>query len=225
MLYHDRHEAGGELAKLLHEYQDKPDVLVLALPRGGLPVASAIAAELRAPLDVLVVRKLGLPWQPELAAGAIAPGGIIVRNPQVAALFQNLDKTLEQVAARELLELKRRENLYRAGRPALDVRNRTVILVDDGIATGSTMEAAVRAMRALQARSVVVAVPVAPPETVEMLSRCADRVVCPHQPEPFVAVGRWYEEFPQLADEEVIAILAQDRLAVQPASSDKRRAQ
>jgi predicted phosphoribosyltransferase len=225
MLYHDRLEAGRELAGLLHEYQDKPDVLVLALPRGGLPVASAIAQALHLPLDVLVVRKLGLPWQPELAAGAIAPGGIIVRNPQVAALFSDLDKTLEDVATEELRELKRREGVYRAGRAALDVRNRTVILVDDGVATGSTMEAAVRAMRALQARSIVVAVPVAPPDTVAMLSGCADRVVCPHQPEPFVAVGRWYEEFPQLTDEEVTAILGQSRPAPPPASSNKRRAQ
>jgi predicted phosphoribosyltransferase len=225
VLYHDRQEAGRKLATLLLEYRDKPDVLLLALPRGGLPVASAVAQELHVPLDVLVVRKLGLPWQPELAAGAIASGGIIVRNPQVAALFRDFDKTLEEVAARERRELERRENIYRAGRPALDVRNRTVILIDDGIATGATMEAAVRAMRAVPARSVVVAVPVAPPDTVAMLSRCADRVVCPQQPEPFVAVGRWYEEFPQLSDEEVIAILAQKTPAAAPASSEKGRAQ
>jgi putative phosphoribosyl transferase len=224
MIYRDRHEAGRALAEVLREYQDKPDVLVLALPRGGLPVASAIARELHLPMDVLVVRKLGLPWQPELAAGAIAPGGIIVRNPQVMALFRDLDKTLEDVAARELKELERREGVYRAGRPVLDVRNRIVILTDDGIATGATMEAAVRAMRALHARTIVVAVPVAPPDTVAMLSRLADRVVCPNQPEPFVAVGRWYEEFPQLTDEEVIAILAQSPAAA-PASSNKGRTQ
>lgn len=225
MIYHNRQVAGRELAGLLRDHADDPGAIVLALPRGGLPVAAEVAATLHLPLDVLVVRKLGLPWQPELAAGAIAPGGIVVRNPQVAALFQDLDKTLEQVAAVELRELRRRESIYRKGREPLDIRDRVVILVDDGIATGATMEAAVRSMRALHARSIVVAVPVAPPETVAALSQLADRVVCPHQPEPFVAVGRWYEEFPQLTDDEVNAILAQSRAAPQSAASNERRAQ
>jgi len=229
MLYQNRQAAGRELAELLRNYLDDPDAVVLALPRGGLPVASEIAHALHVPLDVLVVRKLGLPWQPELAAGAIAPGGIIVRNPQVTAYFQNLDEPLKEVAARERRELERREAMYRKGRMPLDVRDRTVILVDDGIATGSTMEAAVLAPRAMQARSILVAVPVAPPESIEMLLRCADRVVCPHQPEPFIAVGRWYEDFPQLNDEEVVAILAEHRVAASAnraaASSEQRRTQ
>jgi predicted phosphoribosyltransferase len=220
MLYPDRQSAGRELANLLLNHADDPDVIVLALPRGGLPVASEVARALRVPLDVLVVRKLGLPWQPELAAGAIAPGGVMVINPQVTAYFQNLDKTLEQVASRERHELERREAIYRKGQAPLDVRDRIVILVDDGIATGSTMEAAVLALRAMHARSIVVAVPVAPRESIEMLTRRADRVVCSRQPEPFVAVGRWYEDFPQLTDEEVVAILAQHRVA----PSDNRAA-
>ncbi len=229
MLYRDRQTAGRELAQLLRNHADDPRVLVLALPRGGVPVASEIARALRVPLDVLVVRKLGLPWQPELAAGAIAPGGIIVRNPEVSAYFQNLDETLEPVAARETRELERREAIYRRGQPPLEVRDRIIILVDDGIATGSTMEAAVLAVRALQARTVIVAVPVAPRESIEALKRCADRIVSPHQPEPFIGVGRWYEEFPQLTDEEVVAILEQHRALPSAkraaAGSDQRRSQ
>jgi predicted phosphoribosyltransferase len=213
MLYPDRQTAGRELAHLLRSHADDPAVMVVALPRGGLPVAGEVARALHAPLDVLVVRKLGLPWQPELAAGAIAPGGVMVINPEVTAHFRNVDKILEQVAARERHELQRREATYRKGRAPLDVRDRIVILVDDGIATGSTMEAAVLALRAMHARSVVVAVPVAPCESIEMLAQRADRVVCPHQPEPFIAVGQWYQEFPQLTDEEVVAVLEQYRAA------------
>jgi putative phosphoribosyl transferase len=209
--YPDRQTAGRELASLLRNHADDPHVVVLALPRGGLPVASEVARALRVPLDVLVVRKLGLPWQPELAAGAIACGGIMVTNPQVAAYFPNLEKTLEDTAARERHELQRRESLYRKGHAPLDVRDRVVILVDDGIATGSTMEAAALALRAMHARSIVVAVPVAPAESIEMLARHADRVVCAHQPESFIAVGRWYQDFPQLTDDEVVTILAQHR--------------
>jgi predicted phosphoribosyltransferase len=210
-VYHDRRAAGRELARLLQQYAGDPNVLVLALPRGGLPVASEIAQHLGAQLDVLVVRKLGLPWLPEVAAGAIGPSGVIIRNPQVAAHVRNLDAVLAQVAASELIELQRRDLIYRRGRGPLDVRDRIVMLVDDGIATGSTMEAAVLAVRAMKPRSVVVAAPVAPPEAVEMLAQSADRVVCVHQPQSFVAVGHWYEEFPQLTDAEVVEILARHR--------------
>jgi predicted phosphoribosyltransferase len=207
-VYHDRRAAGRELAGLLQQYAGHPDVLVLALPRGGLPVASEVAQHLGAPLDVLVVRKLGLPWLPEVAAGAIGPSGVIVRNPQVTSHVRHLDAVLAQVAASELIEMQRRDLIYRRGRGPLDVRDRLVILVDDGIATGSTMEAALLAVRAMKPRSVVVAVPVAPPEAVEMLERNADQVVCAHQPHAFAAVGQCYEEFPQLTDAEVLEILA-----------------
>ena len=207
-MYRDRRHAGQELARLLREYEKDRNVRVLALPRGGVPVAAEVAATLNAPLDILVVRKVGLPWQPELAAGAIAPGGVVVRNPDVSTSFTDLDEALAPVITAERRELQRREALYRKGRAQIDVQDRIVILIDDGIATGSTMEAAVGALRALHARSVIVAVPVAPPDTIERLSRLADCVICPNQPEPFVAVGRWYDDFPQLSDDEVIAILA-----------------
>jgi predicted phosphoribosyltransferase len=210
-VYRDRRAAGRELARLLQQYAGDPDVLVLALPRGGLPVASEIAQHLGVPLDVLVVRKLGLPWQPEVAAGAIGPSGVIVRNPQVTPHVRNLDAVLAQVAASELIEMQRRELIYRRGCGPLEVRDRIVILVDDGIATGSTMEAAVLALRTMKPRSVVVAVPVAPPEAVEALERNADHVVCAHQPQSFAAVGQWYEEFPQLTDADVLEILASHR--------------
>ena len=206
-VYRDRQAAGRELAQLLQQYASDPSVLILALPRGGLPVASEIAQALHVPLDVLVVRKLGLPWQPELAAGAIGPCGVIVRNPQVIPCVSNLDTVLAEVAARELIEMQRRDLAYRRGRGALEVQDRIVILVDDGVATGSTMEAAVLALRAMKPRAIVVAVPVAPPEAVELLKRSADRVVCARQPASFISVGHWYEDFPQLTDAEVVAIL------------------
>lgn len=182
--------------------------MVLALPRGGVPVAQDVARELRAPLDVLVVRKLGLPWQPELAAGAIATGGVIVKNAEVLAGLEDPDRMLAPVIRRERAELQRREALYRRNQPPLQVRDRTVILVDDGVATGATMEAAVSALRAMHARSIVIGVPVAPPEIVRRLGMLADRVVCLQQPADFMAVGLWYEDFPQISDAEVVAMLA-----------------
>lgn len=208
MIYANRKEAGSELAARLGEYAGRDDTIVLALPRGGVPVAAEIARVLRVPLDVLTVRKLGLPWQPELAAGAIASGGGIVMNSEVHADGEDLNKLLLPVIRRERAELRRREALYRRNRPPLHVRDRVVILVDDGIATGATMEAAVRALQAMRARSIVIAVPVGPPDTVERLGRLADRIVCLQQPGDFTAVGRWYEEFPQIGDAEVIALLA-----------------
>ena len=207
MIYANRQTAGRELATRLTEYANRDDTLVLALPRGGVPVAKEVAQALHAPLDVLVVRKLGLPWQPELAAGAIAPGGVIVMNPEVQAGFDDLDKILAPVVKRERAELRRREALYRKNRPPLQVRDRIAILVDDGIATGATMEAAVRALQSLRARSVVIAVPVAPPDTVDRLGQAADRVICLQQPMTFLAVGQWYEDFPQVSDAEVVALL------------------
>jgi putative phosphoribosyl transferase len=221
-VYRDRQAAGRELAQLLQRYAGDPNVLILALPRGGLPIASEIAHALRAPLDVLVVRKLGLPGQPELAAGAIGPCGVIVRNPQVIPPVSNLDAVLAEVAARELIEMQRRDLAYRSGRGALEVQDRIVILVDDGVATGSTMEAAVLALRAMTPRAIVVAVPVAPPEAVELLKRSADRVVCARQPQPFFSVGECYADFPQLTDAEVVATLARHEVEPWPSAGGGR---
>lgn len=214
MIFRDRMAAGQVLAALLEEYVHRDDTIVLALPRGGVPVAREIALALQAPLDVLVVRKLGIPWQPEFAAGAIAPGGVLVLNQQAAAEIPGLRRLLEPVVAQERRELARREAVYRRGRQAPDVAGRTVILVDDGIATGATIEAAAVALRAMNARSIVIAVPVAPPGAIRRLARHADRIVCPEQPADFMAVGQYYDEFPQLTDAEVVRLLAPDAPAV-----------
>ena len=214
MTFRDRMAAGRALAALLEEFAHRDDTIVLALPRGGVPVAREIALALQAPLDVLVVRKLGVPWQPEFAAGAIAPGGVLVLNHQAEAEIPGLKRLLEPVLAQERRELARREAAYRRGRQALDVAGRTVILVDDGIATGATIEAAAVALHAMNARSIVIAVPVAPPEATRRLARHADRIVCPEQPADFMAVGQYYEEFPQLTDAEVVRLLAPGNPAV-----------
>lgn len=204
----DRDEAGRRLgaALLARVAQSRP--LVLGLPRGGAPVAAAVARALSAPLDVLVVRKVGVPDQPELAMGAVAAGGVEARNAQVLALLPGAARQFEAVAARERAEVARRERVYRGTRPPLELAGRTIVLVDDGIATGSTMEAAVRACRAGGAQRVVVAVPVAAPESLAALEPLADAIVCLMQPAAFVAVGRWYDSFPQLEDEDVCRCLA-----------------
>jgi putative phosphoribosyl transferase len=205
----DNREHGGQLlAERLSAYQQQPNVLVLGLPRGGVPVASVVAKALHAPLDVLMVRKLGMPTHPEYAMGAIASGGVRVMNPDAAFLGISA-KEIEAVAAHERLELARRERLYRAGRPALALKGLTVILVDDGLATGSTMRAAVLAARRAQAQRIVVAVPVAAPETAESLRSEADEVVCVATPVPLRAVGLWYDDFEQVSDDAVRALLAQ----------------
>jgi putative phosphoribosyl transferase len=211
--YKNREAAGRELAALLHAHADRKDAIVLALPRGGVAVARAVADELHLPLDVLVVRKLGLPWQPELAAGAIAPGGVRVTNPEIGAYVSDIERVIAPVAEREGRELERREAEYRKGRPPRDIRGQAAILVDDGIATGSTMEAAVLAARAMNARSVIVAVPVAPPDTCERLQHVADELVCPCRPFDFMAVGAWYLDFPQTSDAEVVTLLGQSAAA------------
>jgi putative phosphoribosyl transferase len=214
LIYPNRKAAGRSLAALLGDLAGRRDTLVLALPRGGVPVAREIALALQAPLDVLVVRKLGIPWQPEFAAGAIASGGVLVLNHQAEAEIPGLRRLLEPVVAQERRELARREAAYRRGRQVQDVAGRTVILVDDGIATGATIEAAVVALRAMNVRSIVIAVPVAPPGAIRRLARQADRIVCPEQPADFMAVGQYYHDFPQLTDAEVVRLLAPDRPAV-----------
>src|SRR3981081_1692332 len=206
-LFRDRREAGRLLAAKLSGYANRPDLLVLALPRGGVPVAYEVARALGAPMDVFVVRKLGVPGYEELAMGAVATGGVGVRNDTLIDRLGLHEQIVEAVAARELQELARRERLYRRGRPPPDVRGRTVILVDDGLATGATMHAAIQALRRQNPARIVVAVPTASPDTCEEMKTQADEVICAITPEPFHAVGRWYRDFSQTTDEEVGALL------------------
>lgn len=210
MYYRDRTEAGRTLANHLMTYADQPDVLVLALPRGGVPVAHEIAHALHAPLDVFLVRKLGLPGHEELAMGAIASGGVRALNDDVIAMLQVPDDVIETVAAAEQQELQRREQLYRGERPPLDVHGKTVILVDDGLATGASMRAAAAALRQMGPARLVVAVPVGSVETCAEMRDAADEVVCAYTPEPFRAVGLWYEDFSQTTDEEVRELLQRE---------------
>jgi predicted phosphoribosyltransferase len=206
-LFPDRTEAGRLLAARLTKYADKPDVIILALPRGGVPVAYEVARALHAPMDVFIVRKLGVPGQEEVAMGAVATGGVRVINNQVVSALHIPEYVIDAVAAWELEELDRRERAYRGNRPPPDVRGKTVILVDDGLATGSTMMAAVEALRKPGPRRIVVAVPVASRDTCELLGQVVDEVVCAVTPEPFYAVGLWYRDFSQTTDEEVRELL------------------
>src|SRR5438105_8686626 len=206
--FRNRNEAGRLLAEKLTAYANRPDVLVLALPRGGVPVGYEVARALSAPLDVFVVRKLGVPGYEELAMGAVATDGVSVLNDQIVQRLRIPEYIVDAVAAREQEELARRERLYRGGRPPPDVRGRTVILVDDGLATGATMRAAIMALRQLQPARIIVAIPTASPETCEELRAEVDEVICAITPEPFLAVGHWYEDFSQTTDEEVRDLLA-----------------
>lgn len=210
--YRDRFEAGRMLAAKLTAYASRRDVLVLALPRGGVPVALVVAKTLPAPLDVFVVRKLGVSGHEELAMGALASGGILVLNNEVVQLFHISEQTIEEVAAREQRELARRERTYRDNRPPPVVSERTVILVDDGLATGATMRAAVKALRQQCPAHLIVAVPVAAPSVCEEFQAEGVEIVCTRTPEPFYGVGFWYEHFPQMTDQEVRDLLAQSDL-------------
>jgi predicted phosphoribosyltransferase len=211
MSFHDRSEAGRRLAALLDHYANRSDVVVLALPRGGVPVAYEVARLLGAPLDVFVVRKLGVPGREELALGAIASGGVRVQNDALVASLGLSERVIADLETLEREELERRERAYRGDRPPLDVRDRVVVVVDDGLATGATMRAAVAALRRLSPARIAVAVPVGDPSTCDALREEADEVVCTATPEPFIAVGRWYRDFSQTTDEEVRALL--DRAA------------
>jgi predicted phosphoribosyltransferase len=206
-MFRNRREAGQVLASLLAGYRGHPDVVVLGLPRGGVPVAYEIATALHAPLDVMVVRKLGVPGHEELAMGAIASGGVQVVNEDVVRHLGLTPSILASVATIEQQELARREHAYRGERSSVPVEGRTVIMVDDGLATGSTMRAAVAALRRRDPDRIVVAVPVAAPETCEDLKREVDDIVCAMTPTPFYGVGEWYEEFDQTRDEEVRDLL------------------
>jgi len=203
----NRIEAGRQLAQNLEKYSGRDDVIVLGLPRGGVPVASEVAMHLHAPLDVFIVRKLGVPGFEELAAGAIASGGVRVLNEDVMRAIPHADQAIEAVTARETEELQRREQIYREGRPPPELRNRIAILVDDGLATGATMRAAVKALRQRGAAKIVVAVPVGPPDTCHEIEEQADEAICLSTPEFFQAVGQYYEDFSQTTDEDVRELL------------------
>jgi putative phosphoribosyl transferase len=206
--FRDRAEAGWLLARHLTHYAGRADVLILALPRGGVPVAFVVAQTLHAPLDVLVVRKLGVPRQVELAMGAIATGGVRVLNDEVVSELHIPQAEIDRVAAAEQAELERRERAYRGGRPAPIVRGRAVILIDDGLATGTTMRAAIAAVRAQRPARLIVAVPVAAVESLAELRPLVDELVWVSAPEPFDAIGRWYENFAPTSDSEVCGLLA-----------------
>lgn len=215
--FRDRADAGLKLAQALAAYAHRSRLLVLALPRGGVPVGFEVAKALGAPLDLCIVRKLGVPGQPELAMGAVAPGGVRVLDEEVVGTLGISEAAIAVVEARERQELERRIQAYRGGRPLPEVQGRTVILVDDGVATGATMRAALQALRAQAPAALVVAVPVAPREALAGLRDLADEVVCLRRPDPFFAIGEWYEDFRQTGDEEVKGLLAR-------AEGERRRA-
>lgn len=207
--FRDRREAGAAVASLLQRYANRTDVVVLALPRGGVPVGFEVAEALGAPLDIFLVRKLGMPGHPEYAMGAIASGGVRVLSREVLSTYGVTDEAVEQIARVEQTELERRERAYREHHAPAAITGKTVILVDDGLATGSTMKAAVEAVRKLGPARVAVAVPVGAPETCEEFRGIADDLVCARMPDPFSAVGLWYDDFSQTPDAEVTTLLAE----------------
>lgn len=210
MVFLDREAAGRKLVRLLGAYTGTKNLIVLGLPRGGVPVAFEVAAALEAPLDVFVVRKLGVPEQPELAFGAIA-GGVRFINEEIVRAVRLSEEAIERVAAREQEELQRRERVYRRGRPPLQLEGKTVILVDDGIATGASMQAAIAALRLLKPQHIVLAVPVAAASAVRRLRSLVDEFVCLYRPMVFYGIGQFYENFEQVSDEEVVALLRRSR--------------
>jgi putative phosphoribosyl transferase len=224
MFFSDRTEAGKYLAAQLESYKDRDDVVVLALPRGGVPVAFEVAQALRAPLDIFLVRKLGVPGHEELAMGAIATGGLRVLNNDVVDYLQIPHEVIDAVADQEMEELKRRERAYRGDRPEPDVRGKTVILVDDGLATGSTMRAAAAALRQQNPARIVVAVPVSAPQTCNEYRMGVDEIICAATPEPFYGVGQWYLDFSQTTDEEVRDLLERARNEFADTKEQKRMA-
>ena len=207
MIFQDRIDAGIRLAKHLQHYKNHKNTLILALPRGGVPVAYEVSRALSLPLDIFIVRKLGLPWHEELAMGAIASGGVTVFNEEVLRLSDITDSQIEMVKEKELAELERRKKKYRGDRPFPDLKDKTIILVDDGIATGATMRAAITALKKLDVKTLVVAIPVAPLDTCRELETLVDQFIVLETPEPFNAIGLWYKNFSQTSDDEVIALL------------------
>lgn len=209
--FRDRRHAGISLSKALQQYTGALDTLILALPRGGVPVAEEVAKALHLPLDVLLVRKLGVPGHDEIAMGAIAMAGVQVMNDEIVARFNVSDIAIDEVLAFETVELQRRNTLYRQNQLPPEVKGKTVIVVDDGLATGATMMAAVKALREMEVAKVVVACPVGAPATALKLNALADEVVCLHMPEPFYGVGQWYIDFSQTSDQEVLDCLVHTR--------------
>jgi putative phosphoribosyl transferase len=207
MLIRDRVEAGQILATKLKQYTKRPDVIILALPRGGVPVAYQVAKILDLPMDIFLVRKLGVPGQEELAMGAIASGGVRVLNHDVITTLQIPESIIDTVAEKEQRELERREKFYRPDAPAYNLTNKTVILIDDGLATGATMKAAAEALKQQKVNKIIIAVPVAAESTCRELSTLVDDIVCALTPEPFYGVGYWYDDFSQTSDAEVIELL------------------
>jgi putative phosphoribosyl transferase len=219
--FHDRHEAGIILAEQLSDYKGRENLVVLALPRGGVPVGFEVAKELGAPLDVFIVRKLGVPGQEEFAFGAIASGGVRVLNEDLVRALRMPEEMIERVAAREQAEVERRERMYRGNRPQPDIKGRSVIIVDDGLATGATMRAAVKALKSMEPKEIVVAVPVASRQACDEFKEQADVwAVCSVTPEPFYGVGIWYYDFSQTTDEEVNSLLA---VAAENVSKERSR--
>jgi putative phosphoribosyl transferase len=210
-IFRDRAEAGVALAAALEEYAGRNDIMVLGLPRGGVPVAFEVAKSLKAPLDVFVVRKLGVPGQSELAMGAVASGGIRVFNHDVLESLHITNEEIERITQRENAELKRREAIYREGRPMKKIEGKTIIIIDDGLATGATMRAAVTALRHFGPREIITASPVCSSVAQENLGDAPDRVLCVALPEPFFAIGQWYGNFDQTSDEEVKKLLEQSQ--------------
>jgi len=211
MIYRDRVDAGKQLAKRLTDFAGRDDVLVLALPRGGVPVAYEVAKALQVPMDIFLVRKLGVPGHEELAMGAISSGGVRVLNDDIVSYLKIPGDVIDAVAAGELKELERREREYRGDRPEPDVRGKTVILIDDGLATGSTMRAAAAALRQQNPTRIIVAVPVSAPQTCDEYRMGVDEIICARTPEPFFGVGMWYEDFSQTTDDEVRDLLGKAR--------------
>lgn len=207
MFFEDRTDAGRKLAKELKQYVNRSDVVVLGIPRGGVPVAAEVAARLSAPLDVFLLRKLGVPGYEELAFGAIASGGVRVLDRRIIESVGISEEDIERVTSEERKEMRRREQAYRGDRPALNVKGKTVIVMDDGMATGSSMTAGIRALRQIEPKRIVVAVPVAPERTCSLMKGEADEVVCVHSPRVFYAIGLFYDDFSQVEDEEVLAAL------------------
>jgi predicted phosphoribosyltransferase len=209
--YKDRRDAGRKLADNLTEYKQSDSVIVLAIPRGGVVLGYEIAVALNAPLDIVIPRKIGAPGNPELAIGAVTEDGARVLNEEIVSMFRISEDYLEEITEREIAEIQRRASVYREGGPPPNLEQKIVIIVDDGLATGATMKAAVKSARERKASKIVVAVPVAPPDTVKQLSKEADVIVCPVIYEPFYAIGQFYVDFDQVSDEEVVQLLRKAR--------------